>query len=143
MELPDVNVLVYAHRADVPQHPDGRAWLEDTIARGAPFGVSKLTLSAVVRIATNRRAFATPSTLDEVFSFCEALIEQPNCQQIEPGERHWGIFQRICEDANITGSMVSDAWYAALAIEHGCEWITMDRDFARFPGLKWRRLPSA
>ncbi len=140
MDLPDVNVLVYAHRADVPQHAIGRGWLDAQLASDSPFAISKLTLSAIVRITTNRRAFATPSTLDEAFSFCRALVDQPRCQLVEPGERHWTIFERICKDASITGPMVSDAWYAALAIEHGCEWVTMDRDFARVPGLKWRKL---
>jgi predicted nucleic acid-binding protein len=33
---------------------------------------------------------------------------------------------------------VTDVWYAALAIEHGCVWITYDHGFARFPQLAWR-----
>jgi hypothetical protein len=33
---------------------------------------------------------------------------------------------------------VPDAYFAALAIESGCDWITTDRDFARFKGLRWR-----
>ena len=32
----------------------------------------------------------------------------------------------------------TDAYHAALAIEHGAEWITTDRDYARFTGLRWR-----
>ncbi|MFZ2066392.1 MAG: PIN domain-containing protein [Xanthobacteraceae bacterium] len=66
------------------------------------------------------------------------LLGQPNCQIIEPADRHWDIFRRLCIDTNTRGSTVSDAWYAALAIESGCEWITLDHDFARFPGLRWR-----
>jgi hypothetical protein len=77
-----------------------------------------------------------------VFGFCEDLMGQPNCQLVTPGERHWSIFRRLCLEASIVGPRVTDAWYAALAIEHGCEWITFDRDFARFSGLKWRT-PSA
>jgi uncharacterized protein len=38
----------------------------------------------------------------------------------------------------VSGNLVQDAWFAALAIESGCEWITTDRDFARFDGLQWR-----
>jgi toxin-antitoxin system PIN domain toxin len=97
-----------------------------------------LALSAVVRITTNTRSFRQPSTLEEAFDFCDDLMSQPNCQLVEPGRRHWGIFRRVCQESNTRGPRVTDAWYAALAIEHGCEWITLDRDFARFPGLKWR-----
>ena len=139
MILPDVNVLIYAFRIDSPYYDQCSAWLARTIEGDAPFGISPLTLSALVRITTNRRTFPQPSPHDEAFGFCEALMGQPNCQLIEPGRRHWGIFRNLCVEANVTGADVSDAWYAALAIEHGCEWITLDRDFARFPGLKWFR----
>ena len=78
-----------------------------------------------------------PSSFDDAFGFCEDILGQPHCQIVEPGERHWGIFKRLCIETNTRGPRVTDAWFAALAIEWGCEWITMDRDFARFAGLKW------
>jgi toxin-antitoxin system PIN domain toxin len=138
MILPDVNVLIYAFRSDSPHHATCRAWLEDVVAGHARFGLSPLVLSAVIRITTNARAFAVPSATREAFGFCEALMGQPHCQVVQPGERHWDIFRGLCSDAAVRGPRVSDAWFAALAIEWGCEWITHDRDFARFPGLKWR-----
>ncbi len=137
MILPDVNVLIYAFRTDVPQYAICNPWLTRVVADGAWFGISPLALGAVVRITTNPRSFAQPSTLHEVFTFADYLLAQPNCHIVEPGERHWGIFRRLCMDTATRGPRVTDAWYAALAIERGCEWITLDRDFARFPGLKW------
>jgi toxin-antitoxin system PIN domain toxin len=139
VDLPDVNILVYAFRDDVPQHPACKTWLDQTVAGDARFAISKLALGAVVRIATSPRIFPTPSGRDEVFDFCRSLIDQPHSVLVEPGERHWNIFQRLCDEANITGPRTTDAWYAALAVEQGCEWISLDRDFARFPGLRWRR----
>jgi uncharacterized protein len=65
-------------------------------------------------------------------------LDQPHCQAIEPGPRHWGIFRDVCRRARVSGNLVQNAWYAALAIESGCEWITTDRDYARFEGLRWR-----
>jgi toxin-antitoxin system PIN domain toxin len=91
-----------------------------------------------VRITTNLRAFRTPSSIQEAFGFCEDLLGQPHCQIVEPGDRHWNIFRRLCIETDTRGSLVTDAWFAALAIEWGCEWITLDRDYARFPGLKWQ-----
>jgi toxin-antitoxin system PIN domain toxin len=137
MTLPDVNVLIYAFRKDAPQHPACREWLDSTILSGVRFGISRLALSAVVRITTNARSHLTPSPLEEAFGYCEDILSQPNCQIVEPGERHWDIFQRLCIETSTRGSRVTDAWYAALAIEWGCEWVTMDRDYARFPGLRW------
>lgn len=143
MILPDVNILIYAFRADSPYHAWVNAWLTGVVRSEAAFAVSRLALSALVRVTTNARTHREPSTLKECFAFCRALIDQPNCQIVEPGDRHWAIFERLCKETETTGPRVADAWFAALAIEHGCEWVTLDRDYARFPGLKWRTPEAA
>ena len=136
MILPDVNVLIYAFRQDSSEYAVCRPWLDSVVAGNARFGMSPLALSAVVRITTNRRTYEVPSPVEEAFGYSEDLLRQPHCQVVEPGERHFEIFQRLCIDTDTKGPSVTDAWYAALAIEWGCEWITLDRDYARFPGLK-------
>ena len=142
MILPDVNVLIYAFRRDTEHHAVCRRWLANVIEGDARFGVSPVALSAVVRIVTNPRAFKAASPVAEAFGFCDDLLGQPHCELVAPGERHWDVFRRLCVDTDTRGARVTDAWFAALAIEWGCEWITMDRDFARFPGLTWR-VPAA
>ena len=141
MILPDVNVLIYAFRGDAPHHELCRPWLVDVVSGEARFGLSPLVLGAVIRITTNPRVFRNPSALDEAFGFCDDLRGQPQCQIVEPGERHWDIFRRLCRETGTRGARTTDAWFAALAIEWGCEWITLDRDYARFPGLKWYAPP--
>jgi toxin-antitoxin system PIN domain toxin len=108
------------------------------VADEGAFGISALALSAMARVTTNPRVYRTPSSLEEAFRFCDYLRNQPNCRLVEPGERHWDIFRRLCVESDTRGARITDAWFAALAIEWGCEWITLDRDYARFPGLKWR-----
>jgi toxin-antitoxin system PIN domain toxin len=137
--LPDVNVLVYAFRLDVPDHAVAHRWLRTVLSSNALFGLSPLVLSAVVRVTTNPRAFGQPSVREEAFEFCDYLLNQAHCQLVEPGRRHWDIFKALCNETDTRARRVTDAWFAALAIESGCEWITFDRDFARFPGLHWRR----
>src|SRR5262245_10061862 len=122
MILPDVNVLVYAFRSDVPQHPFATAWLSAVVKGDAKFAISRLALSALIRITTNPRSRSAASSLSEAFGFCSDLVQQPHCQIVEPGERHWEIFRRLCMETNTRGPDVTDAWYAALAIEWGCEW---------------------
>lgn len=139
MILPDVNVLIYAFRPDMSQHRVCRSWLAAVVSGDQSFGLSPMVLSAVVRITTNARAFRTPSRLDEAFGFCQDLLDQPHCRLVEPGDRHWDIFRRLCLETDTRGPRVTDAWFAALAIEWGCEWITCDGDYARFRGLRWRR----
>jgi toxin-antitoxin system PIN domain toxin len=142
MILPDVNVLIYAFRKGVPHHAACRAWLDAVVLDAAPFGISPLALAALVRITTNQRSYAPSSSLEDALGFCDDLLNQPHCQIVEPGERHWDIFKRLCIETDTHGARVTDAWYAALSIEWGCEWITFDRDYARFPGLKWQ-VPTA
>jgi toxin-antitoxin system PIN domain toxin len=136
--LPDVNVLIYAFRSDVKEHDAYRAWLEGVINGDTAYGMSPQVLASVIRLATHPRVFARPDPLEDAVAFASTLLNQPHCQIIEPGPRHWSIFTGLCRSANAYGNLVQDAWLAALAIESGCEWITNDRDFARFEGLHWR-----
>jgi uncharacterized protein len=137
MILPDVNVLIFAFRGDSVRHAVCKPWLDRVIGGEARFGVSPLALSAVARIVTNPRIYKEPDSIEQVFAFCDNLLGQPHCEIVEPGDRHWALFKRLCVDAGVRGPVVADAWYAALAIERGCTWITYDRDYARFPGLDW------
>jgi toxin-antitoxin system PIN domain toxin len=138
MILIDVNVMVYAQRPDAVDHTKYRKWLEETLDSGSMCGFSDVALSGVVRIVTHPRIFSDPTTLEMALEFVTYLREHPGAVLISPGERHWGIFMRLCKAAGAKGNLVSDAYHAALAIESGAEWITADRDFARFPGLRWR-----
>jgi uncharacterized protein len=134
--LPDVNVLIYAFKPDDPLHGIARAWLNNVIAAESRFALSKLALSAVVRITTDPRGHRQAASLADAFGFCDDLLTQPHCVMIEPGERHWDIFQTLCVETNTRGRTVTDVWFAALAIEWGCEWVTFDRGFLKFPDLK-------
>ncbi|MPY75506.1 MAG: PIN domain-containing protein [Alphaproteobacteria bacterium] len=138
MILADVNVLIYAFRKDSVRHAVCKPWLDTIISGDAQFGVSPLALSAVARITTNPRIFKHPSPIEEVLAYCDNLLNQPHCEIVQPGERHWTIFKRLCVEAGMRGPRITDAWFAALAIERACTWITYDRDYARFPELDWR-----
>lgn len=102
------------------------------------FGLTDLALSGFLRVVTHPQVFQEPTPLDKALAFVTELRTQDNCMSLSPGERHWDIFERLCRSANARGNLIPDAFLAALAIEHGAEWITTDRDYARFPGLKWR-----
>jgi toxin-antitoxin system PIN domain toxin len=136
--LPDVNVLVYAHREDTAQHSGCRAWLEAVINGNESYGLSELVLSGFVRVATHPKVFTKPSATADALAFTAQLRGRPNWVPVAPGLRHWEIFRALCLEAGVKGNLVPDAYLAAMAIESGCEWITTDRDFSRFKGLRWR-----
>ena len=138
MLLPDVNVLIYAHRTESPEHGSYARWLTDLATGEEPFGLSELVLSGVVRIVTNPRVFKTPTPVAMAMRFVDELLRRPNVVRIRPGERHFAIFRQLCQQSGASGKLVADAYHAALALEHGCEWISTDSDFGRFPGLRWR-----
>ncbi len=138
MILPDVNVLIYAHRKDSPNHSRYREWLTEILDGDQGFGMSDLVLSAFLRIVTNPKVFREPDPIGEAVAFTRFLRDRENCLLVEPGTRHWQIFTDLCESLNATGNAIPDAYLAALAIESGSQWVTTDRGFARFPGLRWR-----
>ena len=100
--------------------------------------MSEPVLSSFVQIVTNSRIFRVPTPTEEPLTFAEQLLAPPHCVSVRPGPRHWDIFVRLCRESAARGPLVPDAYFAALAIEAGCEWITTDRDYARFQGLRWR-----
>jgi toxin-antitoxin system PIN domain toxin len=137
--LPDVNVLLYAFRSDSVNHSAYREWLDGMVNGNEAYGMSPQVLCSVARIATHPRVYVSPSRLEEALTFARVLLEQPHCTVVRPGTRHFSIFEDLCRKAAANGNLVHDAWFAALAVESGCEWVTTDGDFARFPGLRWRR----
>ena len=139
MKLVDTNVLIYATRRDFEQHEEYRDWVQAMIDGPEPYAVSDFALTGMVRVITDRRIYKdTAATLDEALEFATALREQPHANVVNPGGRFWSIFTGLCQQIGASGKLVPDALLAALAIEHGCEVISADRDFGKFPGLRWR-----
>jgi len=138
LNLLDVNVLVYAFRKDAERHGEYHRWLRNMTETEPAFAVSEQVLSSVVRLTTHPKIFKDPSRLDDVLAFAESLLGQPNCRVVRPSPAHWALFTRLCRESRAKGNIAPDAWLAALAVDAGCTWITTDRDYTRFPGLRWR-----
>ena len=143
MLLADVNVFIYAHRPESPRHEEHRDWLESALQGPEPFGVSEQVLASFLRVVTHHRVYREPTPSPVALAFCDAALGAPRAVRVRPGPRHWGLFARLCQRVGAKGNLVPDAYLAALAIEHGATWVTSDRGFARFEGLRWRTpLPS-
>lgn len=134
----DVNVLVYAHRADLPEHSDYRSLLEQLANDDEPLGLPHSVLGSFVRVVTNRRVFTEPTSLDEAWRAVDALLAAPAAMRINAGERHWMLFRQLASDIGATGNDIADAYLAAYALEHNATWLSADRGFARFRRLRWR-----
>lgn len=139
MVLIDVNVLVGAARSDAPRHLIMRAALDELRASPEPFALCDPVLSGTLRVLTHPRVFNPPTPTAVAVDFVRILRESPNALVIAPGPRHWALFLALIGALPVAGNLVSDAWIGALALEHGCEVLSDDADFARLPGVRWRR----
>lgn len=137
MKLLDVNVVLAAHRADHPDHPTARGWLDKLLESGEQFGVPWVVWWSFLRLSSHRRIFEVPTPAAEAFAFIDALRAQPGFVAVERGPRHQEILRRVVDDGEAAGDLIPDAVLAALAFENGCQVTSFDRDFARFPGLSW------
>jgi toxin-antitoxin system PIN domain toxin len=138
MLMPDVNVLVGAHRTDAPRHPELKSWLEAAVSGDESVGLSDAVLAGFVRVVTHPRVFSVPTPLDIALRQASAIHQAHGTLRVAAGDQHWALFTGLCSAADARGNLAADAAHAATAIEAGATWITLDRDFARFPGLKWR-----
>ena len=136
MQSPDVNILVSAFREDAIHHDRCRRWLIDISASRQRVGLSELVLSGVLRVVTHARIFDPPTPSDAAVEFVDSLLAQPGSMTLRPGDGHWRIFRGMAVSLQLTGNRLPDAYHAALAIEHGCEWVTLDRGFSIYPGLR-------
>lgn len=134
--LLDANILLYAYNASDRHHQGARSWLERTFIRPEPIGLAWTTILAFLRLSTNPRVFEHPFLPAEAVPLVSSWIVRPNVIIPQPGERHWQIFSNLLTEIPARGPLVMDAHLAALAIEHGMELATTDKDFVRFPGLR-------
>lgn len=138
----DVNVLIYAHRADQLHHDFYRKFVETLAAGSRPFGLSILTAVGFVRIVTHPNFPNGPTPLPQAVSVIESLSQLAHCRWLVPGRKNWEITRDLCAKCGTAGKLVADAQHAAIAIEHAVEWVTRDTDFRRFErhGLRLRVL---
>lgn len=137
MRCVDVNVLVYAHRNDLPEHSDYRDLLERLANDDEPLGIPDVALAGFSRVMTNRRIFSEPTSADEAWTAVDALLAAPSVMRLAPGERHWTLFRQLAADVDARGNDISDAYLAAYALENNATWLSADRGFARFSRLRW------
>lgn len=134
----DVNIIVSAFRRDAPDHNEMRHWLERAVNAHEPVGITDAILGAAVRILTNPRVFTPPTPLADALREATRLRAHAGTVTLAAGRQHWEVFTSLCEKADARGNLVADAQHAAVAVEHGASWVSKDRDFAKFPELRWK-----
>ena len=134
----DANILLYAYDAASRSHVQARAWTERAFSGGEPIGLPWQTMGAFLRIVTHPGLAAGRRTVEEAVGVVEQWLDHPNVHALGPGDRHWTILRQMMLEGQARGALTTDAQLAALTVEHGGVLHTTDRDFARFPGLRWK-----
>jgi uncharacterized protein len=134
---PDVNILIYAYNSDSPLHEAARRWWEQTLAGPDTVGLAWVTLIGFIRIATHERVFKKPLAVSAAIAHVRSWMALPQVQILTPGESHESLLFAFLEEIGTAGNLTTDAHLAAIAIEYRATLATTDKDFARFPGLKW------
>ena len=138
MIVVDANLLLYSYDSALPRHEPARAWLEKVFSGTEPVVLPWQSIGAFARIITNRRLPGERFSIQEVVEIVDRWLEQPNVHALGPGEQHWPLFRQMLVEGQVSGDLTSDAQLAALTMECGGVLHTTDRDFARFPGLRWK-----
>jgi hypothetical protein len=133
----DANILLYAYDAASAQHSAARSFVEKTFSASDPVGIPIQSISAFLRIMTQQSLRTARFSLQEAVEIVEEWLSLPQVRLLVPGERHWPMFQRMLLEGHASGRLVTDAQIAAITVEFGGVLQTNDRDFARFPGLRW------
>ena len=137
MTILDANILLYAHNADAPQHAPIAQWVQKLLAGPDTIGLPWMTLWAFLRLSTNARLWPNPKPVGEAFAVVREWLAQPGVVVLHPGPRHAELLEKLVTEQRAAASLVSDAALAALALENGAVLASTDRDFSRFPGLRW------
>lgn len=137
MIIPDVNLLLYAYIDAFPEHPKARKWWERTLNGERDVGLTNVSVFGFLRLATNRRVFETPMSVDRTANAIESWLRCPRAVFLAAGPRHLDIALGLARSIGTAGNLTSDIQLAAYAIEYQAELASNDSDFSRFSGLRW------
>jgi hypothetical protein len=137
MTLPDVNVLLYAVNSRCDQHAAAKAWLDAAVRGSTTVGLAWLCLVGFLRLSTKPGLFPRPLTVRDAGAVISGWLAMPTVTVVHPGPRHVQLLTEMLDATGTGGNLANDAHLAALAIEHRGSVVSFDRDFARFPGLRW------
>lgn len=138
MMVVDANVLIYAVNEDSPHHDLARDWLDTALSGSDTVGFAWVVVLAFLRLTTRASLWRRPLTVDEACSIVEGWLARPAAVVVHPTPRHLHVLRGLLSPTGTASNLVTDAHLAALATELGAQVVTFDRDFGRFPGLRWR-----
>lgn len=137
----DTNILVYAHREEMPLHVTALSTLVELAESPEPWALPVFCISEFLRVVTHPRLFDPPSTIEDAQEAVEGLLESPSLVVLNPGQHFWPMLNQITMKADARGNLIHDAMIVAVCRENGVrDILSEDRDFSRFEGISLRTL---
>lgn len=134
----DANLLIYSYNTGTERHAKARALVEEIFSGSDVVGLPWQAASAFLRVMTNKKLPGERFSVVQATQIIDLWLASPNVRVLTPGDHYWPLFRRMLIEGQASGALVSDAEIAALTLEYGGVLYTADRDFARFPGLRWK-----
>lgn len=138
MIIPDVNLLVFAYNRAAPEHDQARAWWEDCLSSGLPVGLPWISSTGFIRLMTHPRVLQLPMPIEQATAEVRRWLAVEHVLVPEPRQRFPALLLNFLDTLGAGANLTTDAYLAALAVEHQAELHSNDTDFGRFPGLRWR-----
>ena len=135
MRLWDVNLWVYAFRADSPLHVRSHALLSESLERREGFIFCPAVALSFLRIVTNPRVFVEPSAPADAWRFVSHLESHAAALFADADAMTFGIFKHLCLVAKAMGNAMPDAYLAAIALRRNATLVTADAGMRRFKGV--------
>ena len=135
----DTNILVYAHRAEVPWHAAAKREVTLLAESGATWGIPMHCLIEFYAKVTDRRLFKPASTPAQAIAQIDAWLESPQLSVLADNMQTWTNTRMLLAAANVLAGEAFDARIAAVCLQYGVgELWTTDRDFLAYPALRVR-----
>ena len=135
----DTNVLVYAHREELPWHAAAAERLISLAESRQTWAIPWPCVHEFFAKVTHPRIFVRPTSAAEALAFIAEISRSPSVQFLAETDGYWSLLERIVTSSRVAGAMIHDARIAALCLLHGVsELWSADRDFGRFSDLKVR-----
>lgn len=133
----DVNLLLYAYDGRALRHEQARQWWESIISGPELIGLPWQTIHGFLRISTDSRISGNQVSMERAMGLVDQWLNLSQVRVLTHGDLHWNLLRKMLLDGQVRGPLTTDAQLAALTIEFGGVLYSTDRDFARFPGLRW------
>lgn len=129
----DTNILVYAHRPEMPFHKQAKEFVGSLAEGREPWALPWPAIHEFLAVVSHPRIFVNPTAISEALLQVSLWLSSPSAFTITETERYFPVLQSLLEQTGVAGPKIHDARIAAICVSNGVTTLfSADRDFSRF-----------